>query len=119
MSTRSLPAPTTESWEWQVAAACRGMPSAFFFHPWGERGTDRIERVRRAKEVCAGCPVIDECRRHAIRSGELYGVWGGLSEDERLILLGRHRRHRMPPTGIERTADGDVRFVQGPAIPVR
>lgn len=87
-----LPAPTTEAWDWQVEAACRGMASSFFFHPWGERGPSREERVRRAKEVCASCPVVDACRRHALDVQEQYGVWGGLSEEERLVLLNRGRR---------------------------
>ncbi len=87
-----LPVPTTEAWDWQVDAACRGMASSFFFHPWGERGPSRDARVRRAKEVCAECPVIEACRRHALEVQEQYGVWGGLSEEERLVLLNRGRR---------------------------
>ncbi|ACV80243.1 WhiB family transcriptional regulator [Nakamurella multipartita] len=107
MQTRPMRSPTIEAWQWQVAASCRGMPSAFFFHPWGERGPERIERVRQAKDVCAGCPVIDECRRHALQAREMYGVWGGLSEDERLILLGLHRRHRTPgPDSTEPDGSG-------------
>jgi len=86
-----LPVPTTAAWEWQLQAACRTVNSSFFFHPWGERGTARDERVRRAKEVCAECPVIDACRRHALEVQEQYGVWGGLSEEERLVMLNRGR----------------------------
>lgn len=87
-----LPEPTTQAWDWQVQAACRGMASSLFFHPWGERGSSREERDRRAKEVCGACPVIDACRRHALEVQEQYGVWGGLSEEERLVLLNRGRR---------------------------
>lgn len=89
-----LPMPTSQSWEWQTAAACRGMSSASFFHPWGARGTARVDLERRAKQICAECPVIDACRRHALEVQEPYGVWGGLSEDERLVLLNRQRRRR-------------------------
>ena len=87
-----LPVPTTEAWDWQAQASCRGMASSFFFHPWGERGPSRDQRVLRAKEVCASCPVIDACRQHALEVQEQYGVWGGLSEEERLVLLNRGRR---------------------------
>ncbi|WP_395728880.1 WhiB family transcriptional regulator [Nakamurella sp.] len=87
-----LPVPTTEAWDWQAQASCRGMASSFFFHPWGERGPSRDQRVVRAKEVCASCPVIDACRQHALEVQEQYGVWGGLSEEERLVLLNRGRR---------------------------
>jgi WhiB family redox-sensing transcriptional regulator len=86
-----LPVPTTAAWEWQLQAACRKVNSSFFFHPWGERGAARNERIRRAKEVCAECPVIDACRRHALEVQEQYGVWGGLSEEERLVILNRVR----------------------------
>ena len=92
-----LPAPTTDQWDWQVEALCRGMPSGFFFfHPWGERGDARNARIERAKQVCARCPVIQQCRCHALTVQEQYGVWGGLSEDERLLLLHKTRHGRDP-----------------------
>ena len=37
--------------------------------------------------MCRQCPVIQECRSHALEVGEPYGVWGGLSESERDLLL--------------------------------
>ena len=81
--TRRLPTPLTETWDWQVQATCRGMDSAYFFHPENERGAAKVERETRAKEVCRRCPVIEPCRRHALAVQEPYGVWGGLSESER------------------------------------
>jgi WhiB family redox-sensing transcriptional regulator len=89
---RQEPPPISESWSWQLDAACRGMPSTQFFHPWNERGRDREDRIGQAKQICAGCRVIDACRGHSLRAQEMYGIWGGLSEDERLVLLNRHRR---------------------------
>lgn len=82
--------PLTAAWDWQLRAACRGADSAFFFCPSGERGPSRRERIRRAKQICAGCDVVQECLRHAMSLREEYGVWGGLSEEERLTAL-RHR----------------------------
>lgn len=81
--TRRLPVPVTEIYDWQMQGACRGMDSAFFFHPEGERGPARASRETRAKQVCGGCPVLEQCRRHALTVHEPYGVWGGLSESER------------------------------------
>lgn len=93
-----LPAAVAEVWDWQVRAACRTMSTSLFFHPWGERGSSRSERVRMAKEVRAGCPVVDACLRHSLEVAELYGVWGGLSEEERMVLLNRGRnRSRLRP----------------------
>jgi WhiB family redox-sensing transcriptional regulator len=89
---RQEPPPISENWSWQLDAACRGMPSAQFFHPWNERGSDRESRIEQAKRICAGCPVIDTCHRHALQAQEMYGIWGGMSEDERMVLLNRRRR---------------------------
>lgn len=79
----TLPTATAAAWEWQLRARCRGMDSAAFFHPEGERGPARAWRVRTAKAVCAQCPVIRECRQHALDVGEQYGIWGGTAESER------------------------------------
>ncbi|WP_127842517.1 WhiB family transcriptional regulator [Actinomyces wuliandei] len=78
-----LPGPISALWEWQYRGACLGMDSAVFFHPDGERGSSRRKRDDGAKAICQRCPVINECREHALRTHEPYGVWGGMSEDER------------------------------------
>jgi WhiB family redox-sensing transcriptional regulator len=88
-----LPGPNADLWDWQLSAACRGVDSSLFFHPEGERGAARSSREQSAKEVCTRCPVRAECASHALAVREPYGVWGGLTEDEREELLGR-ARHR-------------------------
>jgi WhiB family redox-sensing transcriptional regulator len=40
------------------------------------------------------CPVVRQCLDHALAVREPYGVWGGLTEDEREELMGR-ARHRL------------------------
>ena len=93
---RRLPVPVTDIWDWQMRGACRGMDSGFFFHPEGERGPARANREARAKQVCRNCPVLEQCRRHALAVHEPYGVWGGLSEaDREEIIRGRTRRLRV------------------------
>ena len=84
---RRLPLPVTAIWDWQLNGACRGIDSAVFFHPDRERGSAKVLRDLRAKEVCARCPVIEECRRHALEVQEPYGVWGGMTVTERAALL--------------------------------
>ncbi len=96
--TRRLPEPVTETWDWQMRAACRGMDSSFFFHPERERGPAKAHREEQAKLVCRSCPVIESCRRHALAVQEPYGVWGGLSEAEREEIVRRHRRVPAPET---------------------
>ncbi|WP_272932898.1 WhiB family transcriptional regulator [Streptomyces sp. M2CJ-2] len=89
-----LPGPNADLWDWQLLAACRGVDSSLFFHPEGERGAARSARENSAKEVCMRCPVRAECAAHALAVREPYGVWGGLTEDEREELMGR-ARHRL------------------------
>jgi WhiB family transcriptional regulator, redox-sensing transcriptional regulator len=84
---RRLPTPREGDWEWQMRAACRGVDTATFYHPENERGPSRAKRERRAKIICAGCPVVESCLRWALSAREPYGVWGGCSADEREQLL--------------------------------
>ena len=51
-------------------------------------------RAEAAKAICATCPVIKECREQSLKVREPYGVWGGLSEDERRALKRRTARAR-------------------------
>ena len=96
-----LPGPNADLWDWQLVAACRGVDSSLFFHPEGERGAARSAREAAAKEVCMRCPVRAECATHALAVREPYGVWGGLTEDEREAMMGRSR-HRSTSTDSER-----------------
>lgn len=86
-----LPVPVTESWDWQLRAACRGLNSEWFFHRPNERGAERQARESRAKAVCMGCPVRRECQEHALTVEEHYGVWGGLTEHERRKIFADRR----------------------------
>lgn len=86
---QELPGPNADFWNWQMQALCRNVDSSTFFHPDGERGHARAQREKRAKEICLRCPVIMQCRSHALTVVEPYGIWGGLSESERDLLLKR------------------------------
>jgi WhiB family redox-sensing transcriptional regulator len=61
--------------DWAADAACRGMTDMFFAER-GDSGT-----IKRAKAVCAGCPVRDECLEYGLH--ERFGIWGGLAPKER------------------------------------
>lgn len=70
--------------DWAQRAACRGMDTAVFFPT---RGVQSVARWIR--ELCAGCPVLDDCRAYALR-WPVQGIFAGMSEDERV----RHRRRQ-------------------------
>jgi WhiB family transcriptional regulator, redox-sensing transcriptional regulator len=78
-------------WGWQERASCRGEDVVLFFGPDGERQPERDIRERKARQICAACPVRAECLTYAVSRPEKYGIWGGLNEDERAA----ERRRRM------------------------
>jgi WhiB family redox-sensing transcriptional regulator len=89
-----LPGPNADLWDWQLQGACREADPATFFHPEGERGPARARRQAAAKAVCATCPVLRQCADHALKVREPYGVWGGMSEEEREAIYATGRRLR-------------------------
>lgn len=90
---------------------CRGMDCAVFFHPHSERGEARAAREATAKALCARCPVRQRCREHALRAREPYGVWGGLSAEDRREVL--HPRPDPTPAPPDLTAS---RATVGPVM---
>jgi WhiB family redox-sensing transcriptional regulator len=70
--------------EWREAAACSDRTDVDFF-PVG----DDIGDIARAKAVCAGCPVADECLAFAIQTNQPEGIWGGTTAQERVKLRRR------------------------------
>ena len=68
-----------EDLSWQRQANCLGVHPDLFFP---ERGAS----TREAKGVCRNCVVRDDCLEFALRNGEKFGIWGGMSERERRRL---------------------------------
>jgi WhiB family redox-sensing transcriptional regulator len=89
-----LPKPLADLWEWQYEGACRGEDPEAFFHPDGERGPSRVRRETRAKAICATCPVIQQCAAHALSVREPFGIWGGLSEEDRELIYAQDKNAR-------------------------
>ena len=82
-----LPMPIQETYEWQYEGACREADPETFFSPDAERGPRRRAREAAAKAMCAVCPVVQQCLEHALTVREPYGVWGGLTINERDSIL--------------------------------
>jgi WhiB family redox-sensing transcriptional regulator len=78
---------------WQFKAACRGEDSVMFFPPSHfETREEKERRERGAKGICARCPVRPECLEYAVALREPYGIWGGLNEMERRMLIRQRDR---------------------------
>jgi WhiB family transcriptional regulator, redox-sensing transcriptional regulator len=76
---------------WDLGAACRDEDPMLFFGPNRfEPKRERLAREAEAKAVCAGCPSLRACREYALSQGELYGVWGGLGENDRRTVVARN-----------------------------
>lgn len=91
-NTSRQPHPVAENWDWQRYGACRNYDSELFFHPDAERGYARSARIEAAKAICRGCPVLVQCRHHALTAEEPFGIWGALDERERREAINRRRR---------------------------
>jgi WhiB family transcriptional regulator, redox-sensing transcriptional regulator len=70
---------------WITMAACRSA-GPDLFSPVSKAGQS-LEQVTRAKAVCAGCLVRRQCLAFALRTRQIHGVWGGLTEDERHLAV--------------------------------
>ncbi len=66
---------------WQDRALCAQTGADFFF-------PDPGSSVREAKRICGMCEMRSACLDYALANDERFGVWGGLSEKERLRLRG-------------------------------
>jgi WhiB family transcriptional regulator, redox-sensing transcriptional regulator len=73
-----------------AGAACTKEDPELFF-PVGNTGPALLQ-IEQARAVCRSCPVVDDCLAWALESGVTDGVWGGMSEDERLALKRREAR---------------------------
>lgn len=94
-TTRKALIPRAEEWEWQSEARCRGEATTLFFHPEGERGSARRKRQKAAVAICSDCGVQLACLNHALRVPEMFGTWGGVTEDDRNQYLGLARHPRV------------------------
>ncbi|KUF12995.1 MULTISPECIES: WhiB family transcriptional regulator [Streptomyces] len=93
---------------WHSDAVCRRDEAGLFFAPSKEPTAARLSREEAAKRVCARCPVLVECREHALLQPEPYGVWGGLTAAERRVVLARRRRRDLELKKTTRATAGTI-----------
>jgi WhiB family transcriptional regulator, redox-sensing transcriptional regulator len=67
---------------WQERAACFGIDPDVFF-PISE------EEAGPALTYCGSCRIREECLAWALKTGERYGVWGGMTEQQRRRIARR------------------------------
>lgn len=72
---------------WRDDALCAEVGIDLFFPEKGEPTKD-------AKAVCQLCPVRSECLQYALQNDERFGIWGGMSEQERHQIQPLRRARR-------------------------
>ena len=71
---------------WFIEAACHSSDPELFY-------SDAAKVVAEAKAICAGCPVRTQCLAYAMAIQEFdWGIWGGLTANERRDMVGRKGR---------------------------
>jgi WhiB family redox-sensing transcriptional regulator len=72
---------------WEADANCQDAPLEWFFGDTEDDRPGARQRTRTqtalAKALCAGCPVISECREWSVVAAIPYGIFGGMTERER------------------------------------
>lgn len=81
---QSIPIDSDYATAWMARGNCRLYPPETFFPSDGVG-------VERARKICKGCPVIEECLEYALSERIEHGVWGGCSERERRRILKRRK----------------------------
>lgn len=96
-------APDTLSrgYDWRHDAECRRADRNVdpdLFHPAGTTGP-YVGQIKEAKAICRSCPVITECGDWALAHRQESGIWGGMTEQERISHHRRIARHGTPSLG--------------------
>jgi WhiB family transcriptional regulator, redox-sensing transcriptional regulator len=78
---RAQAAPLIADGMWWQLAACRSADPDLFF-PISSTGRS-LEETAEARAICARCPVRPQCLAFALRTRQVHGIWGGLTEQER------------------------------------
>jgi WhiB family transcriptional regulator, redox-sensing transcriptional regulator len=79
---------------WMDNASCVGEDANL----WFPNDKDAVNKAKQAKVICADCPVKMQCLELALTERISYGIWGGLTSDERDRL--RQSRYNLARRGI-------------------
>ncbi len=84
---------------WRSAGACLSADPDLFF-PISSAGLGE-RQIARAKMICAGCQVRQECLEFALAHDQVYGIWGGTTPEDR--QRARRRKRRTAAAASKRT----------------
>lgn len=64
---------------WRAIAPCAGIDPEVFF----DKAEEDPDVAAFAKSVCKGCPFAQKCLDTSMLADEEYGIWGGMTPEER------------------------------------
>lgn len=73
-------------YQWTQQARCSKTSASVMFPHDGDAAG-----IEYAKSLCAECPVRAQCLADALEHGEQWGIWGGLTTNERKKLNRRRK----------------------------
>ena len=82
---------------WAEHAACRDEPTDIWYPT--RRGPVAVDWTR-PRSICQSCPVLTDCRSYAVAHEPDWGMWGGLTPEERRAFRRRRRRYERTTTRI-------------------
>lgn len=87
---------------WMEEGACQNLDedSQIFFPAQGYN-------AREAKKICARCPVRVQCLNWSIETRQMFGVWGGVGEKKRRMMM-RLRYGYSPYYAVWEEEDEDI-----------
>lgn len=77
--------------KWMRDANCKDYETNLFYPAPGD-----VDKLRKAKSICAECSVRHQCLDFALSTNERFGIWGGKSARERSLILRAQRLLRRP-----------------------
>ncbi|MFX0538281.1 WhiB family transcriptional regulator [Ornithinimicrobium sp. Y1847] len=85
---------TTEAHGRRAALPCRDHDADLWF-------AELPDDVERAKELCLGCPLVEQCLAGALERREPWGVWGGQLLLQGVVVPRKRPRGRPRKTEVE------------------
>lgn len=76
-------------WPWWLHARCRGRRDLNFYSNWQRQ-------IRACRKVCQECPVRAHCAIEALLRHDPWGIWGGLTPEERAEIIAGKPRTNSP-----------------------
>ncbi|NJP70404.1 WhiB family transcriptional regulator [Streptomyces sp. C1-2] len=82
----ALAAQAATGGDWRDRGACRGHAEPDLWHA-ADGGYIAQEQTHRAQAICHTCPVRLECGEYALETRQDWGVWGGMTKNQRRAIL--------------------------------